>query len=102
MFNKINIAKAFFISTLCSIVYQYYFATAMFVHQFSTAEYIPSRLEAFIEASRVTLGFWPRVFEAWLQSFVLVFFACLALLWWARSSTPNQSLNTDAQTTRAR
>jgi len=63
----------------------------MFTQQFSMPGNELGRWEAFMYASEVIKGFWPRMLKAWSQSFLLAFIPCLLLLAWLNPQTPNKA-----------
>jgi hypothetical protein len=80
--NGINILVAVLVSAVINAAHTFYISSDMFVKTLSRPGESMGRLEVFIEMSRVTEGFWNRIFEGWLTGTMLSMGACIILLTW--------------------
>ncbi|MDH0892833.1 MULTISPECIES: hypothetical protein [unclassified Pseudomonas] len=77
--STVNTLKALIISAAVAAFQILYFASSSFQEMLVQEGRGVSKLEAIIEASR-TMDIWPRIFEGWLQSFIVAILACILLL----------------------
>ncbi len=91
--NAKNILKAFAISVVVNALYIFHISSSSFVAQGASIGLDKSagRLEAFIQASKMINGFWPRIVEGWAYSFGLCFISCLLLLLAIKQRTDSKS-----------
>ena len=90
MINLNTVLKAAFLCAISSAAYNLYLSTHMFMQQLSVPGNELGRWEAFMYASEITRGFWPRMLRAWSQSFLMAFIPCIVLLTWIKPQTPNK------------
>jgi len=93
MFNAINTIKAVLVCALVNGIYTFYISSTAFQKQFSINGEEFSRLGAFIEASEVTIGFWPHILVGWWHGFAISLISCALFLLWLALQTPNKSSN---------
>ncbi|WP_220814818.1 hypothetical protein [Pseudomonas paralcaligenes] len=77
--STVNTLKALIISATVAAFQILYFASSSFQEIFAQEGRDVSKLEAIIETSK-TMDIWPRIFEGWLQSFIVAILACILLL----------------------
>ena len=74
-----NTLKALIISAAVAAFQIHYFASSSFQSMLAQEGRDLSKLEAIIETSKI-MDIWPRIFEGWLQSFIVAILACTLLL----------------------
>ena len=77
-------------SALSSALFYFYQISTVLMNNGLSHKEDPGRIEAFIETSKITTGFWPRVFEGWAFGFGIAFVACFTFIALSTALTPNK------------
>ena len=86
---------------LSSAFFMFYQASTVFMANGLNQQSDPSRLEAFIATSRITTGFWQRIFEGWFFLFSIAFVACFMFMVLSLVLIPNKTNQSNAKKERA-